>query len=522
VPSSPAGRLAATLRDHGVGRLFGVPGGGPNLDMIGAAAGVGIPFVLAHGETAACVMAGAYGLLTGTPGAVVVTRGPGLTSAATGLAQATLDHFPLLLISDTVGVEQARRVGHQRLDQPAVTRPLTRWSATLGGTGVEQTVAAAARMALGPPAGAVHLDFDPGSPSTPPPATAAAAPLDDGALQRAVRTAAGRRRPIVLVGMDAAGAAAEVRAALAGTGVPVLASYQGAGVVPADYPGYAGLFTNASAERRLLAQADLIVVVGLDPVEPLPTPWSYPAPVLQLHPASVGSAYFGRPEAVVGPLGASLPAVLAATEPGWEPAAGRRFRAGTLRALDDDGGGFRPLDLVTAVRRCADPQATVTVDAGAHMLVAMPVWDAHRPYQILISNGLSTMGFSLPAAIGAGLAEPGRPVVCFVGDGGLGMTAAELETVARLGLDVTVVVFNDAALSLIEVKQGGGQGGSDAVRYGPVDFALLARAAGLPAAVATSAQEAVEALRTAGRGPYLLDARVDPASYRHVLAVTRG
>jgi acetolactate synthase I/II/III large subunit len=94
--------MADGLRSAGVSRMFGMPGGGPNLEMIGAAAARGIPFTLAHGETAACVMAGAFGLLTGTPGVAVVTRGPGLTSALTGLAQATLDRAPLLLVSDRV------------------------------------------------------------------------------------------------------------------------------------------------------------------------------------------------------------------------------------------------------------------------------------------------------------------------------------------------------------------------------------------------------------------------------------
>jgi hypothetical protein len=100
----------AGLRRAGVRRLFGLPGGGPNLDLIGAAPD--LPFTLAHGETAACVMAGAFGLLTGTPGVAVVTRGPGVTSAANGLAQATLDRAPLLLVSDCVTADQRRRVAH--------------------------------------------------------------------------------------------------------------------------------------------------------------------------------------------------------------------------------------------------------------------------------------------------------------------------------------------------------------------------------------------------------------------------
>src|SRR6476469_7095953 len=132
----------AGLRRAGVRRLFGLPGGGPNLDLIGAAHD--LPFTLAHGETAACVMAGAFGLLTGTPGVAVVTRGPGVTSAANGLAQATLDRAPLLLVSDCVTADQRRRVAHQRLDQRAFTAPVTRFSGVVGHTDAAATVGAVA------------------------------------------------------------------------------------------------------------------------------------------------------------------------------------------------------------------------------------------------------------------------------------------------------------------------------------------------------------------------------------------
>ena len=113
-------------------------------------------------------------------------------------------------------------------------------------------------------------------------------------------------------------------------------------------------------------------------------------------------------------------------------------------------------------------------------------------------------------------------MLCLVGDGGLGMALAELETLARLALPVTVVVFDDAALSLIEIKQGAGQGGPAAVRYRPVDFAAVAAGFGVPSAMATSVSGVDSALASvAGPGPFLLDARIDPAGYREVLRVSR-
>ena len=186
------------------------------------------------------------------------------------------------------------------------------------------------------------------------------------------------------------------------------------------------------------------------------------------------------------------------------------------------GGELGPHDVVREVARASRPFDTLTVDAGAHMLVAMPWWEATAPRQVLISNGLATMGFSLPAAVGAALARPGSPVVCFVGDGGLGMTLAEIETVVRLDLDVTVVVFNDAALSLIEIKQTDGQGDADAVRYGPTDFATVASGMGMRAVVVECREALRDELDQGRPGPRLIDARIGPDGYAHVLAATRG
>jgi acetolactate synthase-1/2/3 large subunit len=514
--------LADGLHAAGVRRLFGMPGGGPNLDMIGAAAERGIPFTLAHGETAACVMAGAFGLLTGTAGTAVVTRGPGLTSAINGAAQCMTDRAPLLLLSDRVPAGQRDRVAHQRLDQLAVSAAVTRWNGVLGHRDPAGTAAGAAALALGPPPGAVHLDYDPGLPGDRPPAPEP--PPAPAGLDRALAVARARRRPVVVLGVDAVAHAAALRRVLDGAGVPVLTTYQAAGTLDADSPDAAGLFTNAALERPLLDAADLVVGVGLDPVEPVPAPWSCAAPTVLLSPVALDAAYFGEPAVVSGPPAETLAAVLAACAPDWPAGTGRRHRERGLAALADDGldgGGLRPVDLVRAVHRWAG-DAQLTVDAGAHMLAAMPFWPVRRPHGVLISNGLATMGYALPAAIGAALARPGERVVCLTGDGGLGMVLAELETLARLALPVTVVVFDDAALTLIELKQRAGQGDAAAVRFGPVDLAGVARATGVPAGTADDVTGAAAALRASGPGPFLLDARVDPTSYRHLLAVSRG
>ena len=153
----------------------------------------------------------------------------------------------------------------------------------------------------------------------------------------------------------------------------------------------------------------------------------------------------------------------AGPEPDWPADAGRAARADAARRLAAAAvagpGLLAPQQVVATARACAPPQTIATVDAGAHMLVAMPLWEVPGPRMLLTSSGLATMGYALPAAIAAALCAPDAPVLAFTGDGGLGMTLAEIETAVRLSLRVIVVVFNDSALSLIKIRAEAGRAG---------------------------------------------------------------
>jgi acetolactate synthase I/II/III large subunit len=180
---------------------------------------------------------------------------------------------------------------------------------------------------------------------------------------------------------------------------------------------------------------------------------------------------------------------------------------------------------VRRVREMAPLGTIATVDSGAHMLVVLPLWAVDDRDEVIVSSGLATMGFALPAAIGVATAFPTRRVVCFVGDGGLGMVLAELETVCRLQLPVTIVVFNDSRLSLIAVKQSSTRhGGEGAVTYREVDFAQVAAGFGIPARIVRGDDELDAAVQVtlAVDGPAVLDVRVDPSCYPAVLDAIRG
>jgi acetolactate synthase I/II/III large subunit len=542
--SGGAAAIAAELAAAGRSVMYGVPGGGPNLDVVGAAAAAGVRFVLTHSESAAVIMAATHADLTGVPGAALVTRGPGLASAVNGIAHAALDRLPVVVIADTVRAAEAGRISHQRLDQVALGRSVAKDVVTVGGTHAGESAARAARLAVTPPAGPVIVIIDDsdrarsaggggGGASQAADPVIASGPAAGAALAALASALRAARRPVLLLGAAAIGHAAAIRKALVGSGVPALHTYRARGIVPDPAAEAAGLVTGGTAEWPLLSAADLIIGLGVDEAEMIPAPWDYAAPTLLVteHPLPSGEpGYFTGSTQLRAPLPAAIEVLAAGVSgSGWPPAIGRSARLDATRRLAGVAGAapgmLAPQQVVALARAQVPAEAVATVDAGAHMLVVMPMWEVTEPRRLLISSGLATMGFALPAAIAAAQCTPGQPVVAFTGDGGLGMTLAEIETAVRLRLRVAVIVFNDGALSLIKIKQQpGGQGGGEAVDYGPVSFAAAAVAMGAEGAPVATEAELAGALHGAMRrdGPTVIDVAVDPASYPAVMELSRG
>ncbi len=347
-----------------------------------------------------------------------------------------------------------------------------------------------------------------------------------------------------MLGAGAIPRTAAIRAALAGRGLPALHTYRARGIIPDSAGEAAGLVTGGTMEWPLLSVADLIIGLGVDEAEMIPAPWGYAArtilitepeasPASRPGPAGSYRGYFTGAAELRMPLAraAQVLAEVLADGPGhdWPPGAGRAAKTDAVARLAAAAvaapGRLAPQQVVATVRACTPPQTVATVDAGAHMLVAMPLWEVPEPHRLLVSSGLATMGYALPAAIATALCAPQVPVVAFTGDGGLGMTLAEIETAVRLSLRVIVIVFNDAALSLIKLKQKpAGQGGDEAVTYRPVCFAAAATAMGAAGAAVTTERDLATALAAALRrpGPTVIDASVDPAGYLAVMDLSRG
>ena len=529
--------LAAACRARGVRRAFGVPGGASSLDVIDAFAAEDIDFVLTHGETAATLMAAVTAELGGAPGVAVTGVGPGAASAVNGIAYAALERAPVLLVTDALAEPApGHHALHQRFDQRALFAPLVKAYAKPAPGGGLGEIDSLLDTAAAHPAGPVQLDLTTAA------ATAPAEPASG--KRRAAKTAdksydlvtlaeargllAASARPLIVAGMEARGraASAALRVLAQALGCPVMTTYKAKGAI-ADADRLAvGCFTGASADARCLDRADLLIFFGLDPVELLPGPWRFEGRILALA-AHDGYDYPAVPTAALtGALDRSAVALMENARPaGWselEIAALRsRLRAGLAMT---GPGGRTAEEVVTAVRRVAPAGARITVDSGAHMFSAMGLWQADRPNDVLKSNGLSTMGFALPAAIAAALEEPARPVIAMTGDGGLHMCLAELATAARLGCRIVVVVFNDSRLSLIDIKQQRQQRESRGVRFGAMDHAAVAQGLGCRGWRVDATEPLTPALGQAFAhdGPALVDVTVDPDTYNAQYEALRG
>lgn len=523
--------IAGILDEHGVRRVFGVPGGGSNLEIIDACAARGIDYVLAHTETGAAIMAAVTGELTGAPGVVATGLGPGAAAAVDGVAYAALDRAPLLVLTDSYRPGDRDAVTHQRIDHGALFAPLVKARGRAAADNCRGLLRSLLRSALAPPRGPAHCDLSAADAAAPAGAPQAAEDeaAEEAAEEAADRAAAldaarallaGARRPAIVAGVQARtdAAAAALDALAEALACPVATTYKAKGVYPDGGARHAGLFTGARAEAPWLADCDLLVLYGVDPVELAASPWPYAMPVLELAAAVVRPRYAEPAVSAQGDLARLARALAASARPANWPCDPK-----PLALPEPAGAALSPLALARAAAR-ALPGARATVDAGAHMLAPMSLWPARRPFDAQISNGLSTMGFALPAAIATTLAEPGRRVIAFTGDGGLAMCLGELATAARNALPITVVVFNDARLALIDVKQEQRGFAPRGMRYPALDFAAAAQGLGCRGARAADAAGLEAALAAAARadGPFVVDAAVDPSGYRAMFEAVRG
>jgi acetolactate synthase I/II/III large subunit len=540
--SSKAGSLAQSvamnvsevmvryLKAAGIGHVFGYPGD-PNIEFMEAARRAGLQFVLGRREGTAGLMAEAYGFLTGRPGVCMSTLGPGSSNLVNAVANAFLDRVPMLAISGQIERKRAQTFTHQVLDHNRLFSPVSKWTTEVAPDTVAGVMRRALRTAVAERPGPVHItthadvvgaEAKDDSVTLPPLKAVSAGVQAFGGDADVLKRLRKAKRPVILAGIAAQRAGAhEALARLAtAAGVPVVVAPMAKGVLAEDHAYYAGTLDMACNALMwdFLKGCDLLLAAGFDAVE-LIKPWTLSVPTVHIDAVPNTDQIYSAETELVGDIAAILEGIAGRWKGGakWKPAEVKRHRE-RLRAAYYAGrvkGRLNPTDVIDALREALPRNAIATSDVGSHKLLVGQGWSAFEPRSVLMSNGLSSMGYSLPAAIVAQLLNPGRPVVCFMGDGGLAMVQGELRLAASLGLPLLVVVFCDNSLNRIEIKQANRKYPSWGTLIEPTDVTRLAESMAC-AGAAVDSSAALARLLAAKRPkdrPLVVGSRIDPAQY---------
>jgi acetolactate synthase-1/2/3 large subunit len=524
--------VSKMLKGSGVDFLFGIPGGGSSADLINTSEDEGIKFILTQHETSAAIMAGVLGDVTGVPGACLSTLGPGALNLCNGLAQAFLDRSPVVALTDRYGSELVDLVYRQKIYHQDLFKPFTKLSVGLTKTNWSEMMARGLRVAMMPRKGPVHIDFpndlskaeivDPGTAVGPEkfwPEVSSAC-LKTG-LERICRA----KRPLVIVGLGITAAPKEVYGHLKNFverfNIPTFKTAKVKGSLPDDHVWSLGVFMGGNLEQRIIEKSDLLIVVGLDPVELLPKKWNYRQPIVYIDMVPNAEESYHAEIELVGEIASTLQRLYDEcpdVESQWRSEEIDAYRENTREVLDVPGDGFSAVQVINATRDLTPKEAFLTIDVGANKLLVIELWDAVMPGSFFMSNGLATMGYAIPAALALQLHEPKRKIVSLCGDGGFMMRLPELSTAMQYRLPIVMVVFSDGRLSLIDVKQiKKNYAVSRGTAFTRPNYQDLGKSFGIP----TWSVDTEEELRGALAGalnaddglPKIIEARIDPSPY---------
>ncbi len=535
-PVRSAQKIVDVLTAQGVEYIFGVPGA--KVDAVyDALVDSGPQLVVCRHEQNAAFMAGAIGRLTGTPGVVLVTSGPGTTNLATGLLTANTEQDPVVALCGAVRREDRLKRTHQSMDAAAVLKTVTKFTGEVNDPGnVAEATIGAFRAAVSEPRGAaaVVLPADVlAAPTTagiaarmPIPPLAAAPPTTIGKATELIRAA---RRPALLIGIRGADpdSCQALRTLVAATGLPVVETFQAAGVIPRaleDYfLGRVGLFRNQPGDV-IVAQADVLIAVGYDAVEYDPVLWNHDISRTVVHidsvPADIDNNYqptlelLGNIAATLTALTDNLAGLTLTNDYQAEIDKQRKALADIdIAALNHtpDGPGLDPAAVVLRLREEIDDDATITCDIGSVYIYMARHFRVYEPRRLLFSNGQQTLGVALPWAMAACLVRPGTPVVSVSGDGGFLFSAQELETATRLGLTFTHIILRDNSYDMVGFQEVLKYGRKSGVELGDYDIVSYAAAFGARGYRVKTLDDFRTTLRQAlaEDGPSLIDVPVD-------------
>ena len=502
------------LEAEGVEFIYGIPGE-ENLDVMDALLDSSITFVTTRHEQGAAFMADVQGRLTGKAGVCLATLGPGATNLVTGVADANMDHAPLVAIAGQAATNRLHKESHQVLDLVNLFQPITRYaSQILNPEIIPEVVRKAFKVAQGAKPGATFIDFPENiariedlelQPITP---RAVTPPYpSEVRLASVIQFLDAAEFPLILAGNGVvrAGASAALVNFAEQLNIPVATTFMAKGAIPSSHPlslGTVGLqahdYVSCGFDR-----ADVVICIGYDLVEYPPRLWHQTGDRKIIHidtlPAEVDANY-NLTDGVLGDFNVTL-SQLAKRAQRHTNNIYERLRAAILHELHemDDDAGFpvKPQRIVADLRRALAAEDIVICDVGAHKMWMARMFECETANTCIISNGFASMGIAVPGAVAAKLNFPQRKVVAVTGDAGFLMNSQEIETAIRMKTPFVILIWNDASYGLIEWKQHSHFGRMSHVKFDNPDFVQYAKAFGAIGYRISRAEDLLPTLREA-------------------------
>ncbi|MCK1189053.1 acetolactate synthase AlsS [Streptococcus uberis] len=526
-----------SLINHDVKYVFGIPGA--KIDRVfDTLEDKGPQLIVSRHEQNATFMAQGIGRITGKPGVVIATSGPGISNLATGLVTATAEGDPVLAIGGQVKRSDLLKRSHQSMNNVAMLEPITKYSAEVQDANtLSETIANAYRRAKSGKPGASFISI-PQDVTDSPVSVKAIKPLtapklgsasveDINYLAQAIRNAV---LPVLLLGNGASDekVTASIRKLLESVKLPVVETFQGAGIVSREleeetFFGRVGLFRNQPGDM-LLKKSDLVIAIGYDPIEYEARNWnaeiSARVIVIDVAQAEIDT-YFQPERELIGNIADTIDLLLPAVNGYALPQGSVEYLQNLKKNLDGDikfdrqskEGLVHPLDIIDILQDQAKDDMTVTVDVGSHYIWMARYFKSYEARHLLFSNGMQTLGVALPWAISAALVRPNKTVLSVSGDGGFLFSAQELEVAVRLKLPIVHMIWNDGRYNMVEFQEEMKYGRSAGVQLGDVDFVKYAEAFGAKGYRVDSKESFKEtleqAIKESANGPVLIDIPID-------------
>ncbi|MCX8304453.1 acetolactate synthase large subunit [Enterobacter pseudoroggenkampii] len=520
------------LERQGITTVAGIPGGTvlPLYDALSQS--TQIRHVLARHEQGAGFIAQGMARTQGKPAVCMACSGPGATNLVTAIADARLDSIPLICITGQVPSSMIGTDAFQEVDTYGISIPITKHNYLVRDISeLPQVISDAFRIAQSGRPGPVWIDIpkdvqtaeieidvlpEPGD-RAPAPAFSAESVRDAAAMINAAK------RPVLYLGGGAINAADEIREFAEKANLPTTMTLMALGMLPKAHPLSLGMLGmhGARSTNYILQEADLLIVMGARFDDRAIGKTEQFCPNAKIIHVDIDRAELGKIKqphvAIQGDVAEVLAQLIPQTD-ATDRADWRQLVADLQRefpgAIPTEGDPLSHYGLINAVAACVDDSAIITTDVGQHQMWTAQAYPLNRPRQWLTSGGLGTMGFGLPAAVGAALANPDRKVICFSGDGSLMMNIQEMATAAENQLDVKIILMNNEALGLVHQQQSlfYKQGVFAATYPGMINFMQIAAGFGLHTCDLNAEEDAHAALQAAisRPGPALIHVRIDP------------